>query len=1141
MLDSATLDELFGRVARVLAAELDKTTSSVNRYLHETLVLVCNEATKGQAETFGNVFSQIDFLCRQHHIHSVDRFAIQRMRLHTNASEPIVREDLLHDLRALAVFISKVFEVQIPAAIFSLLPHDVRPMDKQSLVDTVYIRCIVNSWDDKFIYASCSDKEDVLVDYVNTLQGVDLKYVPRLLHQGMQLNLLECHVVQDVVVPRIIVVEPDFLVDISSIAACFTDYGHHPLLYTIKRMQRKQSSQPILLGNFASRALDDMINRPSFKFDDTYRDYLRARCLEFCSCRSIDWAGFKADALRQSLNIKQAVEVLFTSQYERNKAILEPSFVCECLGLQGRVDLMTTDMRLLVEQKSGKNYNIEHNIRSGTYGMQKENHYVQVLLYYGVLRYNFALKQDQVDIRLLYSKFPPDRGLLIMNYYQQLVREAMEFRNRVVAYEYFYATQGLGRVLNFLRPETVNTVPGDERFFDTYIRPELERVTAPLQSLTELERAYFLRMMSFVYREQLVQKVGGVIEQGGCNADLWNMPLHEKVDSGNIFMGLTIVKKEQRNHFNGYDRITLAIPKQGDGFLPNFRRGDMVYLYSYKAALKPDVRRSILYKGVLEDIHTDSLVVILNNGQQNPDIIDSESDVFALEHGSSDISANNAISGIHLFISSPRRFRNLLLGQRVPDRDGSLKLNLNFDVDRHLQEILLKIKQAKDYFLLVGPPGTGKTSIAMRCIVNEALTDDNASLLLMAYTNRAVDEICSMLCQSGLDFLRLGGTYSCDPRFRQYLFEERLTDFDELSDMKSYISSVRIIVGTTSMVASRSYIFNIKHFTLAVIDEASQILEPNIAGILGSHDDHSGALFIDKFILIGDYKQLPAVVQQKESESIVDDSLLLQIGITNCRISLFERLLCWERSQKRTDFVGVLNKQGRMHPDIAEFPDNHFYFSERLEPVPLEHQLEQSINYHCSSPDALDDILLHHRMVFIPSSVRRDIEISDKVNIDEAEKISEIVKRIYHYTLADIPDGGTCPSIGIIVPYRNQIAMIRRMIEKLNIPELMQISIDTVERYQGSQRDVIIYSFTVQNGYQLDFLTNNTFVEDGHLIDRKLNVAITRARKQMIMVGNEGILSLTPVFKELISFVKKKGGFFSNWNPLHKTMQKPEI
>ena len=107
-------------------------------------------------------------------------------------------------------------------------------------------------------------------------------------------------------------------------------------------------------------------------------------------------------------------------------------------------------------------------------------------------------------------------------------------------------------------------------------------------------------------------------------------------------------------------------------------------------------------------------------------------------------------------------------------------------------------------------------------------------------------------------------------------------------------------------------------------------------------------------------------------------------------------------------------------------------------------------------------------------------------------------------------------TVGVIVPYRNQIAMIRKEMARLGLDGLDGVSIDTVERYQGSQRDVIIYSFTVTKPFQLAFLTSNTFMEDGRPIDRKLNVALTRARRQMIMTGCPRVLQANPLFAELM-------------------------
>lgn len=139
--------------------------------------------------------------------------------------------------------------------------------------------------------------------------------------------------------------------------------------------------------------------------------------------------------------------------------------------------------------------------------------------------------------------------------------------------------------------------------------------------------------------------------------------------------------------------------------------------------------------------------------------------------------------------------------------------------------------------------------------------------------------------------------------------------------------------------------------------------------------------------------------------------------------------------------------------------------------------------------------------------------MSEKVNTEEARIVAQLLKTIHTLSGTNFDPSKT---VGVIVPYRNQIAMIRQEINRLDIPSLIPISIDTVERYQGSQRDIIIYSFTVQNRYQLDFLTSNCFVEDGKVIDRKLNVALTRARKQLIITGNEAILRQNTLFKDLI-------------------------
>ena len=1126
--------ELFTRIADILTAPSEAQA----RIMHETLVIACYEGLKETKHGFGNLSSQVEALCKLHHIAPKDVVEIHKMRRHSNSAAPILPDDIAYDCRALALFVSAVFQEAIPDTLVDKLPTHGRSTENIQIANYRYIRCIVREWDEQTIQVAVinqdSSEELLTVDYMNTAEYVDFSYLRSLLREGMQLNLLDCTVTRKKVIPRLIVVEPDYLVDISSIANCFESYGHHPLLFTVKRMGERPNNKHIVLGNFAGSALDDIINHPTdYTIKDTFRSNFREKALDFATCPDFNAVEFKQAAEQQVANIQEIVNELFQS-FEREKAILEPSFVCERLGLQGRIDLMTTDLKLLVEQKSGKNIFIERQYKNPHGSLHVEKHYVQLLLYYGILQYNFQLNPKDAHIELMYSKYPLPNGLLEVEPLQKLIREAIKFRNQAVATEYWMAENGFHRLLPLLTPQVLNVEKQNDAFYQRYLLPQLTEVLAPLHQLSELERAYFTRMMTFVIKEQLVSKVGAQEGVGNSNADLWNMPLAEKKDTGNIYTELTITDKSCSSSFNGYDTITLNVPQQGIDFLPNFRRGDMVYLYAYKKNEEPDVRKSILFKGSLQEIHTSSIVVHLNDGQQNPNLIAGE--CFALEHAGSDIGGTSAIRSLYTFITSDVERRQLLLGQRAPRADKSLVLSRSYHPD--YDEIILKAKQAQDYFLLIGPPGTGKTSQALQYLVLEQLAEKpkvqstnpndhspkvngQSSILLLAYTNRAVDEICYMLSEHEIDYIRIGNEYSCDPKYSDHLLQEVLDENTTLNSIKSTLAEAQIIVATTSTMNSRSALFNIKHFDLVIIDEASQILEPNIVGILTARQEEGRA--IDRFILVGDHKQLPAVVQQ-QGEADVEETLsvLENIHLSSCANSLFERLILTERAAGRTDFIGTLHKQGRMHPDIADFANRKFYAKEQLECVPLAHQLETELAYNEESEDALDNALKAHRMIFIPSMPCKQLNISEKVNTDEARIIADLLRRLYRQMSKDFDPQ---KSVGVIVPYRNQIAMIRKEIERLEIPALEGISIDTVERYQGSQRDVILYSFTIQSRYQLDFLTANTFYEEGQPIDRKLNVAITRARKQLILTGNESTLRQNQLFAELIDYIKEKDGY----------------
>ena len=1016
------------------------------RQLHEVIKLCAAEGCRSQGGTFGNLFSQIDFVCKHFGLKAQQKWAIQQARRHSNGRETLSLDEWYYDLRAVTLLISSIFHEDVPGELLQLLPVNLQPQPTQLNINKRYIRCIVRSYNDKTITAD-SEEGEIVIDYGNTDGGRDFAYLQKILREGMQLNLLDCHY-DEKIVPGLIVVEPDFMLDISSLAACFTAYGHHPLLYTVSRLKPRPNTQATLLGNFAGTALDDIIHNPQVTLQQSLQRSYREQADRFATCEDFNKESFEQAAAAQMENIRETFKTLNSYLLTLN-SLLEPSFVCEHLGLQGRVDLMTADMSLLVEQKSGKNQKIEYQSHDA-HGLQLESHYVQLLLYYGILRYNFNKSDNQVDTRLLYSRYAPEKGLIAVNYYRTLFREAIKLRNQIVATELLIARDGFGRIIPLLNADIIYKGVARDGYFHRYILPELLTLNSYLLTLNPLERAYYERMMTFVYREQRAQKLGSseqtLHHAGGCSSDLWLMPLNEKREQGNIIMPLHIIKREKTDPDGGYNLITLRFVTSHNasplGTL-NFRKGDMIYLYQYDE--EPTVRKSILYKGSLEDIHDGKVIIQLNDGQQNESVFALSDKTWAIEHGGSDVGTNSNIRSIHQFIQSSPQKKALLLGQRTPEADTSLVLSQSYNP--YYDDILLKVKQARDYFLLVGPPGTGKTSMALRFMVEEELKGiDTSSILLMAYTNRAVDEIRSMLEDAGL------------------------------------ADDERILTGTTSMMQARPFLLEGRHFSLAIVDEASQVLEPGLIGLLSSDQ-------IDRFVLVGDHKQLPAVVQQNPEEARIDDPLLRSIGLNDCRQSLFQRLYNWEVRQQRTQFIGTLHRQGRMHPDVASFASNHFYHA-WLQPVPLPHQQETAIGYDLPSQDAIDDILKTHRIVFFDSTPN---------TIDLALRIRRFYGERFN------PE----KTLGIIVTYRHQIAAIREA--------LPDISIDTVERYQGSQRDVIIYDIGVSRQYQLEFLTASTFTDDeGQVVDRKLNVALTRARKQMIIVGCSSILRQNTLYRQLI-------------------------
>lgn len=1111
--------DLFNRIERIHHQPTAAPDNLQAKYilLHKVLEQACYELTTGVTLSFANLFSRLDYICKEKKMTPSDRYAIQTMRRNCNAAMgdrfQADMQEYLYDLRALVRFVSLGFEEDIPASILPEIPHSNRPYQGTRLSHIPYVRASVTSWNDTQIFAATDSETDpfIIINYAKGGYDGDLLYLKDLLSENLPLNLLDVRVDEENhYIPNLIVIHPDYLIDISSLAACFREYGHHPLNYFMNKIKPRANTAPILMGNLASQFLDDYINeqpQEPVSYPRTIKKFFAASALDFCTCPLP--ADFHAQAQAQMMNIRSFVHDVLPHNirnFNKKNTLLEASFICEKLGLQGRVDMMQKDFQVLIEQKAGK--------RDEYHRRHKEDHFIQMMLYQGVLMYNFGQETANMQTFLLYSKYAD--GLLIEHFAENLFRESIKLRNYIVHNEMRLGDGAIGEIVDSLSTDLLNELQIGGKLWNDYQEPQLQTAINTLKRCTPLERAYFNRFFTFVSKEQILSKTGGSNDASHGFAGNWHIPLHEKLEAGNILTGLTIQEKQSSGPGKGYDLIELHIPTQDEDFLPNFRTGDMVILYAYKE--EPDMRKQILMKGNILELQPDRMTLVLRNGQQNKDIIGGKEEVFAVEHDFSDTSANNGFRGLYAFLSAQADRKELLLGVRPPAQLEDVKLNGDYG---RFNELILKEKQAKDYFLLVGPPGTGKTSCALRFMVEEALSEPDTSILLLSYTNRAVDEICAMLTDSGIadrtPFIRIGNELSCDKRFVPYLLKYSLDDCPKLTDIQQKMARTRIFVGTTTAINNRLNLFTLKHFQLAIIDEASQILEPDLIGILSArHQQHNA---IDKFVLVGDYKQLPAIAQQSAEEAAVTDLLLRNIGLEDCRNSLFERLYKSSPDTCRS----ILHKQGRMHPAIAEFPNQTFYYREQLESVPLPHQLEETPYEACLTPqDTIDQLLLERRMVFIPAEAPDHLTCSDKTNPNEAQIVATLLGHIYRLTESRFDPNRT---VGVIVPYRNQIAMIRKEIARLQLPALQDISIDTVERYQGSQRDIIIYSFTIQNFSQLNFLTANTFQEGNFLIDRKLNVALTRARKQLLLTGNPHILGANITFYKLMEYIRLHNGY----------------
>lgn len=1102
--------EYYEELYNLCAVEQEQPLARRYRQLREALERVMRQQMMGTGLQATDLAARINYVATQFALDGREQNQLHTFRLTSNdilnhRKEPSEQE-FLRDLRAVAYAYRKIFHEDIPPKLYTLLPkQETTPAVKREKETRIRrIRVCFDYADESYLYVRPIDvleEEPVKVNYNKPGVNEEFKDTVEELWRYAQLNLLDVTVDDNgVYTPSFIVLEPDYLLDISSLAECYKDYGSHPANYFLSRLVPIENARPLLLGNIANLFLDEWIYAGEKEPDYTecMKKAFRQYPIELAACEELrnpqKEKEFAQDCRMHFEHIRETVQKTFLQpgyNLDKNDAVLEPSYICEALGIQGRLDYMQRDMSSFIEMKSGK---------ADEYAMQgrlepKENNRVQMLLYMAVLEYSMGQERRSMHPYLLYTRYPllyPARASWAQ------VRRIINLRNCIVASEYGVQLHNhpsfTQRLLAQINPSVLNQKGLQGRFWEQYLKPSISRFGERMELLTPLERTYFYTLYNFITKELYTSKSGDVNCESRTGASaLWLSTLDEKRDAGEILYDLTIVENHASQAHKAF--IILSIPQYEETFLPNFRNGDVVVLYERNNGTD-NVTNKMVFKGNIESITDNELRIRLRAAQQNP-LVFPENSRYAVEHDTMDTTFRSMYLGLSSFMDANPERRELLLGQRPPRFDMAYEDRIARTTD-DFERVALKAEVACDYFLLVGPPGTGKTSRALRRMVEHFYACPSTQVLLLAYTNRAVDEICRSLSAilPQVDYIRVGSELSCDARFRKHLLENVLAECNNRREVNIRMADCRIYVGTVASIASKPELFKLKHFDVAIVDEATQILEPQLLGILCARfkDGRNG---IGKFILIGDHKQLPAVVLQSNEQSEVHDEGLRRIGLYNLKDSLFERLYRFHLQEEHCRAVDMLCRQGRMHPGVASFPNREFYAG-KLEALGLPHQLE-----NVDAP-----------VRFIPSE--RDTEsVSGKTNRNEARIVAQLAADVYHLYKETFEVNRT---LGVITPYRSQIALIRKEIQALGISALNEISVDTVERYQGSERDVIIYSFCVNYLYQLKFLPNLT-EENGVWIDRKLNVALTRARRQLYITGVPDILNHNLIYRRLIQAI----------------------
>ncbi len=884
------------------------------------------------------------------------------------------------------------------------------------------------------------------------------------------------------------VILPDYLVDVTTVAECFSYAGESPFKYINHLFHYEPHGLSLLIGTMVNDILDELIVNPQKSFKELFQNVFYKNPLAFCLLNNDEVIQFRDQCHRHFLSLQTIVNNRFDGKVQDLKTcIVEPSFYSRKFGLQGRLDVLSReDRNLIIELKSGKPF------RPNSYGISP-NHHAQTALYELILESVFGSQKENVAF-ILYSVLDKDQ-LKHSPDLAQMRREIIDQRNKIVLLHLSLLHSNSSIILE---NEKIAQDPHLEKFSKT----KLEHLIHVYSAASPSSKSYFKSFCQFVAREQLQSKLGPSSGKSHGLSGLWKDAIEIKILNSSVFHSLKI--KDLIAEPNEYPIVILEIESEQ---LSNFRIGDTLLFYKQDSNSGLSVLKQQVYKCTLLYRQSNEIHIRLRCKlfQEN---WSAESSLWNLEHDHLDKSYIHQYQSLFRFLAGPERTQNLILGKEKPHASQNKELHFSSH-QSNVSQLLQSIIEARDYFLLWGPPGTGKTSIIIKALSQYYRQHTEESVLFLAYTNRAVDEICEAIGSNGELFsqqmIRIGSRYSTPEKFQINLLEHQSAECKTRNELLAKLSNTRLYTATLASILGKQELFFLKSFDTIIIDEASQIIESQLVGLLGH---------FKKWIMIGDHMQLPAVSIQPAKECSITDEHLVNLGFQSAQISMFERMYKNAEKNNWNQSYGILSKQGRMHSDIMKLADD-LYYKGKLE---LMNPLHSS--YQCQSltqryPMTIySHPLLQSRTLFY-STAKNENKCSGKTNEYEATIIVKLIKEFLLLYKQNSMDW-TIGTLGVITPFRAQIACIQRQLE-LAFDVLPELTIDTVERYQGGAREIIIISTVIEFPVQLAQI--QSLNSDG--VDRKLNVAITRAREHCIVLGNPQALSNSADYNSLMNHYSK--------------------